>query len=214
MLRNRLQKLSLHRARSRERRRRLVYTGRSYAIPLRKLTSALRGTRRTTISSHAIVAGGKDRLVEQDHFEIDDYIIQERTLTTSAERGRVGRNFPFHIAHRPGGRAGEDAKARQEAGTVPCSTSQPRPARCDGPRPERWLTWGPHAPLPNLFAPDRIGDIVDELTAAAHSRCPPGRASSGSAAFDGRNRTAPADHRRSFPAMPQNRIVKLSLLSG
>ena len=105
-----------------------VYTDGRYAIPFaeayihhyEKLTKD-----DDLLSVLAIVAGGKKTdAPERDHFEIDDYIIQNPgPLTASAGVAIVGRNFPFHIAYDLAEElVSRGKKLGKKPGTVPCST--------------------------------------------------------------------------------------------
>ena len=105
-----------------------VYTDGRYAIPFAE--AYIRHYERLTkdddlLSVLAIVAGGKKTdAPEQDHFEIDDYIIQNPgPLTASAGVAIVGRNFPFHIAYDLAeGLVSRGKKLGKKKGEVPCST--------------------------------------------------------------------------------------------
>ena len=105
-----------------------VYTDGRYAIPFAE--TYIRHYERLTkdddlLSVLAIVAGGKKAdAPERDHFEIDDYIIQNPgPLTASAGVAIVGRNFPFHIAYDLAEElVSRGKKLGKKPGTVPCST--------------------------------------------------------------------------------------------
>ena len=105
-----------------------VYTDGCYAIPFaeayihhyEELTE-----KDDLLSVLAIVAGGKKAdAPERDHFEIDDYIIQNPgPLTASAGVAIVGRNFPFHIAYDLAeGLVSRGKKLGKKKREVPCST--------------------------------------------------------------------------------------------
>ena len=105
-----------------------VYTDGCYAIPFaeayihhyKELTE-----KDDLLSVLAIVAGGKKAdAPERDHFEIDDYIIQNPgPLTASAGVAIVGRNFPFHIAYDLAeGLVSRGKKLGKKKREVPCST--------------------------------------------------------------------------------------------
>lgn len=105
-----------------------VYTDGRYAIPFAE--AYIRHYEELTkdddlLSVLAIVAGGKKAdAPERDHFEIDDYIIQNPgPLTASAGVAIVGRNFPFHIAYDLAEElVSRGKKLGKYPGTVPCST--------------------------------------------------------------------------------------------
>ena len=105
-----------------------VYTDGRYAIPFAE--AYIRHYEKLTkdddlLSVLAIVAGGKKTdAPERDHFEIDDYIIQNPgPLTASAGVAIVGRNFPFHIAYDLAEElVSRGKKLGKKPGTVPCST--------------------------------------------------------------------------------------------
>lgn len=105
-----------------------VYTDGRYAIPFAE--AYIHHYERLTkdddlLSVLAIVAGGKKAdAPERDHFEIDDYIIQNPgPLTASAGVAIVGRNFPFHIAYDLAeGLVSRGKKLGKKKGKVPCST--------------------------------------------------------------------------------------------
>ena len=105
-----------------------VYTDGRYAIPFAE--AYIRHYEKLTkdddlLSVLAIVAGGKKAdAPERDHFEIDDYIIQNPgPLTASAGVAIVGRNFPFHIAYDLAEElVSRGKKLGKKPGTVPCST--------------------------------------------------------------------------------------------
>ena len=105
-----------------------VYTDGRYAIPFAE--AYIRHYEDLTekddlLSVLAIVAGGKKAgTPERDHFEIDDYIIQNPgPLTASAGVAIVGRNFPFHIAYDLAeGLVKRGKKLGKKKGEVPCST--------------------------------------------------------------------------------------------
>ena len=105
-----------------------VYTDGRYAIPFAE--AYIHHYERLTkdddlLSVLAIVAGGKKAdAPERDHFEIDDYIIQNPgPLTASAGVAIVGRNFPFHIAYDLAEElVSRGKKLGKKPGTVPCST--------------------------------------------------------------------------------------------
>ena len=105
-----------------------VYTDGRYAIPFAE--AYIHHYERLTkdddlLSVLAIVAGGKKAdASERDHFEIDDYIIQNPgPLTASAGVAIVGRNFPFHIAYDLAeGLVKRGKKLGKKKGEVPCST--------------------------------------------------------------------------------------------
>ena len=105
-----------------------VYTDGRYAIPFAE--AYIRHYEKLTknddlLSVLAIVAGGKKTdAPERDHFEIDDYIIQNPgPLTASAGVAIVGRNFPFHIAYDLAEKlVSRGKKLGKKPGRVPCST--------------------------------------------------------------------------------------------
>ena len=105
-----------------------VYTDGRYAIPFAE--AYIHHYERLTkdddlLSVLAIVAGGKKAdAPERDHFEIDDYIIQNPgPLTASAGVAIVGRNFPFHIAYDLAEElVSRGKKLGKKPGRVPCST--------------------------------------------------------------------------------------------
>ena len=105
-----------------------VYTDGRYAIPFAE--AYIHHYERLTkdddlLSVLAIVAGGKKPdEPERDHFEIDDYIIQNPgPLTASAGVAIVGRNFPFHIAYDLAEElVSRGKKLGKKPGRVPCST--------------------------------------------------------------------------------------------
>ena len=105
-----------------------VYTDGRYAIPFAE--AYIHHYERLTkdddlLSVLAIVAGGKKAdAPEREHFEIDDYIIQNPgPLTASAGVAIVGRNFPFHIAYDLAEElVSRGKKLGKKPGTVPCST--------------------------------------------------------------------------------------------
>ena len=105
-----------------------VYTDGRYAIPFAE--AYIHHYERLTkdddlLSVLAIVAGGKKAdAPERDHFEIDDYIIQNPgPLTASAGVAIVGRNFPFHIAYDLAeGLVSRGKKLGKKKREVPCST--------------------------------------------------------------------------------------------
>ena len=203
-----------------------VYTDGRYAIPFaeayidhyEELTKD-----DDLLSVLAIVAGGKKAdAPERDHFEIDDYIIQEPgSLTASAGVAIVGRNFPFHIAYDLAeGLVSRGKKLGKKKDTVPCSTIDFHVLRDatvldpdDTLDEYKGRTQRPF--LIGHYAPDRIGDATttssDETPAAAPQPLSSwARILQAVATFDGKKPDDPTQTTGDpFPRARANRIVKL-----
>ena len=202
-----------------------VYTDGRYAIPFaeayidhyEELTKD-----DDLLSVLAIVAGGKKAdAPERDHFEIDDYIIQEPgSLTASAGVAIVGRNFPFHIAYDLAeGLVSRGKKLGKKKDTVPCSTIDFHVLRDatvldpdDTLDEYKGRTQRPF--LIGHYAPDRIGDATttssDETPAAAPQPLSSwARILQAVATFDGKKPDDPTQTTGDpFPRARANRIVK------
>ena len=203
-----------------------VYTDGRYAIPFAE--AYIHHYERLTkdddlLSVLAIVAGGKKAdAPERDHFEIDDYIIQNPgPLTASAGVVIVGRNFPFHIAYDLAEElVSRGKKLGKKPGTVPCSTINFHVLRdATVLDPDDTLDeYKGRAQRPFLigcYAPDRIGDATTTSSEKAPTAKPQplsswARILQAVAAFDGKK---PADPTQTtgdpFPRARANRIVKL-----
>lgn len=203
-----------------------VYTDGRYAIPFAE--AYIRHYEKLTkdddlLSVLAIVAGGKKAdAPERDHFEIDDYIIQNPgPLTASAGVAIVGRNFPFHIAYD----LAEELVSRGKElgkypGTVPCSTINFHVLRDatvlypdDTLDEYKGRTQRPF--LIGHYAPERIGDATttssEEAPTAVLQPLPSWeRILQAVAAFDGKKPDDPTQTTGDpFPRARANRIVKL-----
>ena len=203
-----------------------VYTDGRYAIPFAE--AYIRHYEKLTkdddlLSVLAIVAGGKKAdAPERDHFEIDDYIIQNPgPLTASAGVAIVGRNFPFHIAYD----LAEELVSRGKElgkypGTVPCSTINFHVLRDatvlypdDTLDEYKGRTQRPF--LIGHYAPERIGDATttssEEAPTAELQPLPSWeRILQAVAAFDGKKPDDPTQTTGDpFPRARANRIVKL-----
>lgn len=203
-----------------------VYTDGRYAIPFAE--AYIRHYERLTkdddlLSVLAIVAGGKKAdAPERDHFEIDDYIIQNPgPLTASAGVAIVGRNFPFHIAYDLAeGLVSRGKNLGKKKGKVPCSTIDFHVLRdATVLDPEDTLNeYKGRAQRPFLighYAPQRIGDATttsSEETPATTSQplSSWARILQAVAAFDGKKPDDPTQTTGDpFPRARANRIVKL-----
>lgn len=203
-----------------------VYTDGRYAIPFAE--AYIHHYERLTkdddlLSVLAIVAGGKKAdAPERDHFEIDDYIIQNPgPLTASAGVAIVGRNFPFHIAYDLAeelvSRGKKLGKKKRE---VPCSTINFHVLRdATVLDPEDTLNeYKGRTQRPFLighYAPQRIGD-ASTTSAEETPTAEPQPLSSWTrilqavAAFDGKKSDDPTQTTGDpFPRARANRIVKL-----
>ena len=200
-----------------------VYTDGRYAIPFAE--AYIRHYEKLTkdddlLSVLAIVAGGKKAdAPERDHFEIDDYIIQNPgPLTASAGVAIVGRNFPFHIAYD----LAEELVSRGKElgkypGTVPCSTINFHVLRdATVLDPEDTLNeYKGRSQRPFLvghYAQERIGDAPTTSSAAGSLQTQDQwkRILRAVAAFDGKNPDDPTQTTGDpFPRARANRIVKL-----
>ena len=171
----------------------------------------------------AIVAGGKKAdAPERDHFEIDDYIIQNPgPLTASAGVAIVGRNFPFHIAYDLAEElVSRGKKLGKKPGTVPCSTINFHVLRdATVLDPDDTLDeYKGRVQRPFLighYALDRIGDATTTSTEEAPTAKPQplsswARILQAVAAFDGKKPDDPTQTTGDpFPRARANRIVKL-----
>ena len=203
-----------------------VYTDGRYAIPFAE--AYIRHYEELTkdddlLSVLAIVAGGKkDDAPERDHFEIDDYIIQNPgPLTASAGVAIVGRNFPFHIAYDLAeGLVSRGKKLGKKKDTVPCSTIDFHVLRDatvldpdDTLDEYKGRTQRPF--LIGHYAPQRIGDATttsaeETPTAKSQPSLSWERILRAVAAFDGKKPDAPTQTAGDpFPRARANRIVKL-----
>lgn len=203
-----------------------VYTDGRYAIPFAE--AYIHHYERLTkdddlLSVLAIVAGGKKAdAPERDHFEIDDYIIQNPgPLTASAGVAIVGRNFPFHIAYDLAEElVSRGKKLGKKPGTVPCSTINFHVLRdATVLDPDDTLDeYKGRAQRPFLigcYAPDRIGDATTTSSEKAPTAKPQplsswARILQAVAAFDGKKPDNPTQTTGDpFPRARANRIVKL-----
>ena len=203
-----------------------VYTDGRYAIPFAE--AYIRHYEKLTkdddlLSVLAIVAGGKKPdAPERDHFEIDDYIIQNPgPLTASAGVAIVGRNFPFHIAYDLAEElVSRGKKLGKKPGTVPCSTINFHVLRdATVLDPDDTLDeYKGRAQRPFLigcYAPDRIGDATTTSSEKAPTAKPQplsswARILQAVAAFDGKKPDDPTQTTGDpFPRARANRIVKL-----
>ena len=203
-----------------------VYTDGRYAIPFaeayighyEELTKD-----DDLLSVLAIVAGGKKAdAPERDHFEIDDYIIQNPgPLTASAGVGIVGRNFPFHIAYDLTEElVSRGKKLGKKPGTVPCSTINfhvLRDATVLDPDDtlDEYKGRSQRPFLIGCYAPDRIGDATttspEEAPTAELQPLPAWESVLHAVvAFDGKKPDDPTQTTGDpFPRARANRIVKL-----
>ena len=203
-----------------------VYTDGRYAIPFAE--AYIRHYEKLTkdddlLSVLAIVAGGKKPdAPERDHFEIDDYIIQNPgPLTASAGVAIVGRNFPFHIAYDLAEKlVSRGKKLGKKPGTVPCSTINFHVLRdATVLDPDDTLDeYKGRAQRPFLigcYAPDRIGDATttsseEAPTTTSQPLSSWARILQAVAAFDGMKPDDPTQTAGDpFPRARANRIVKL-----
>ena len=203
-----------------------VYTDGRYAIPFAE--AYIHHYERLTkdddlLSVLAIVAGGKKAdAPERDHFEIDDYIIQNPgPLTASAGVAIVGRNFPFHIAYDLAEElVSRGKKLGKKPWTVPCSTINFHVLRdATVLDPDETLDeYKGRAQRPFLvgcYAPDRIGDATTTSSEKAPTAKPQplsswARILQAVAAFDGKKPDDPTQTTGDpFPRARANRIVKL-----
>ena len=203
-----------------------VYTDGRYAIPFAE--AYIHHYERLTkdddlLSVLAIVAGGKKAdAPERNHFEIDDYIIQNPgPLTASAGVAIVGRNFPFHIAYDLAEElVSRGKKLGKKPGTVPCSTINFHVLRDatvldpdDTLDEYKGRTQRPF--LIGCYAPDRIGDATTTSPEKAPTAKPQplsswARILQAVAAFDGMKPDDPMQTSGDpFPRARANRIVKL-----
>ena len=200
-----------------------VYTDGRYAIPFAE--AYIRHYERLTkdddlLSVLAIVAGGKKAdAPERDHFEIDDYIIQNPgPLTASAGVAIVGRNFPFHIAYD----LAEDLVSRgkklgKKKDAAPCSTIDfhvLRDATVLDPE-ETLAEYKDRTQRPFLvghYAPERTGEATTTSSTAEspQTQDPWKQILQAVAAFDGKKPDDPTQTTGDpFPRARANRIVKL-----
>lgn len=203
-----------------------VYTDGRYAIPFAE--AYIRHYERLTkdddlLSVLAIVAGGKKAdAPERDHFEINDYIIQNPgPLTASAGVAIVGRNFPFHIAYDLAeGLLSRGKKLGKKKGEVPCSTIDfhvLRDATVLDPDDtlDEYKGRSQRPFLVGCYAPDRIGDATTTSSEKAPTAKPQplsswARILQAVAAFDGKKPDDPTQTTGDpFPRARANRIVKL-----
>ena len=203
-----------------------VYTDGRYAIPFAE--AYIRHYEKLTkdddfLSVLAIVAGGKKAdAPERDHFEIDDYIIQNPgPLTASAGVAIVGRNFPFHIAYDLAEKlVSRGKKLGKKPGTVPCSTINfhvLRDATVLDPDDtlDEYKGRSQRPFLIGCYAPDRIGDATTTSSEKAPTAKPQplsswARILQAVAAFDGKKPDDPTQTTGDpFPRARANRIVKL-----
>ena len=203
-----------------------VYTDGRYAIPFAE--AYIRHYEELTkdddlLSVLAIVAGGKKAdAPERDHFEIDDYIIQNPgPLTASAGMAIVGRNFPFHIAYDLAEElVSRGKKLGKKPGTVPCSTINFHVLRdATVLDPEDTLNeYKGRSQRPFLigcYAPQRIGDATttsaeETPTTTSQPLSSWARILQAVAAFDGKKPDDPTQTTGDpFPRARANRIVKL-----
>ena len=203
-----------------------VYTDGRYAIPFAE--AYIHHYERLTkdddlLSVLAIVAGGKKAdAPERDHFEIDDYIIQNPgPLTASAGVAIVGRNFPFHIAYDLAEElVSRGKKLGKKPGTVPCSTINfhiLRDATVLDPDDtlDEYKGRSQRPFLIGCYAPDRIGDATttsteETPTTTSQPLSSWARILQAVAAFDGKKPDDPTQTTGDpFPRARANRIVKL-----
>ena len=203
-----------------------VYTDGRYAIPFAE--AYIRHYEKLTkdddlLSVLAIVAGGKKAdAPERDHFEIDDYIIQNPgPLTASAGVAIVGRNFPFHIAYDLAeGLVKRGKKLGKKKGEVPCSTIDFHVLRdATVLDPDETLDeYEGRVQRPFLvghYAPERIGDAPttspeEAPTAESQPLSSWARILQAVAAFDGKKPDDPTQTTGDpFPRTRASRIVKL-----
>ena len=203
-----------------------VYTDGRYAIPFAE--AYIHHYERLTkdddlLSVLAIVAGGKKGdAPERDHFEIDDYIIQNPgPLTASAGVAIVGRNFPFHIAYDLAEElVSRGKKLGKKPGTVPCSTINfhvLRDATVLDPDDtlDEYKGRSQRPFLIGCYAPDRIGDATTTSSEKAPTAKPQplsswARILQAVAAFDGKKPDDPTQTTGDpFPRARANRIIKL-----
>ena len=203
-----------------------VYTDGRYAIPFAE--AYIRHYEKLTkdddlLSVLAIVAGGKKAdAPERDHFEIDDYIIQNPgPLTASAGVAIVGRNFPFHIAYDLAEElVSRGKKLGKKPGTVPCSTINFHVLRdATVLDPDDTLDeYRGRVQRPFLighYAPERIGDAPTTSSEETPTTTPQplsswARILQAVAAFDGKKPDDPTQTAGDpFPRARANRIVKL-----
>ena len=203
-----------------------VYTDGRYAIPFAE--AYIRHYEELTkdddlLSVLAIVAGGKKAdAPERDHFEIDDYIIQNPgPLTASAGVDIVGRNFPFHIAYDLAEElVSRGKKLGKKPGTVPCSTINfhvLRDATVLDPDDtlDEYKGRSQRPFLIGCYAPDRIGDETttsseEAPTTTSQPLSSWARILQAVAAFDGKKPDDPTQTTGDpFPRARANRIVKL-----
>ena len=203
-----------------------VYTDGRYAIPFAE--AYIHHYERLTkdddlLSVLAIVAGGKKTdAPERDHFEIDDYIIQNPgPLTASAGVAIVGRNFPFHIAYDLVEElVSRGKKLGKKPGTVPCSTINfhiLRDATVLDPDDtlDEYKGRSQRPFLIGCYAPDRIGDATttsaeETPTTTSQPLSSWARILQAVAAFDGKKPDDPTQTTGDpFPRARASRIVKL-----
>ena len=203
-----------------------VYTDGRYAIPFAE--AYIRHYEKLTkdddlLSVLAIVAGGKKAdAPERDHFEIDDYIIQNPgPLTASAGVAIVGRNFQFHIAYDLAEElVSRGKKLGKKKGEVPCSTIDFHVLRdATVLDPDDTLDeYKGRVQRPFLvghYAPERIGDAPTTSPEEAPTAKPQPLPSwecilRAVAVFDGKKPDDPTQTTGDpFPRTRANRIVKL-----
>ena len=203
-----------------------VYTDGRYAIPFAE--AYIRHYEKLTkdddlLSVLAIVAGGKKTdAPERDHFEIDDYIIQNPgPLTASAGVAIVGRNFQFHIAYDLAEElVSRGKKLGKKKGEVPCSTIDFHVLRdATVLDPDDTLDeYKGRVQRPFLvghYAPERIGDAPTTSPEEAPTAKPQPLPSwecilRAVAVFDGKKPDDPTQTTGDpFPRTRANRIVKL-----
>lgn len=200
-----------------------VYTDGRYSIPFAE--AYIRHYERLTkdddlLSVLAIVAGGKKAgAPERDHFEIDDYIIQEPgPLTASAGVAIVGRNFPFHIAYDLAEcLVSRGKKLGKKKGEVPCSTIDFHILRdttvLDPDETRKEYKGRAQRPfLVGHYAPQRIGDAPTTSSTAGSPQTQDQwkQILRAVAAFDGKKPDDPTQTTGDpFPRARANRIVKL-----
>ena len=200
-----------------------VYTDGRYSIPFAE--AYIRHYERLTkdddlLSVLAIVAGGKKAgAPERDHFEIDNYIIQEPgPLTASAGVAIVGRNFPFHIAYDLAEcLVSRGKKLGKKKGEVPCSTIDFHILRdttvLDPDETRKEYKGRAQRPfLVGHYAPQRIGDAPTTSSTAGSPQTQDQwkQILRAVAAFDGKKPDDPTQTTGDpFPRARANRIVKL-----